>query len=59
MEPDSPYLYRLVTKLRLAKDGRIIESIAQNIGFREIVLDPDSGLVVNGRNEVEWFVRAP
>ena len=47
--PDSPYLYRLVTKLRLAKDGRIIESIAQNIGFREIVLDPDSGLVVNGR----------
>jgi len=47
--PDSPYLYRLVTKLRLVEDGRIVETVAQNIGFREIVLDPDNGLIVNGQ----------
>jgi len=47
--PDSPYLYRLVTKLRLVDDGRIMEAVAQNIGFREIVLDPDNGLMVNGK----------
>jgi len=47
--PDQPNLYRLVTKLRQVQDGHVVESITQNIGFREIILDPDNGLIVNGK----------
>ncbi|CAM3988226.1 DUF4982 domain-containing protein [Paenibacillus alkaliterrae] len=53
--PDEPNLYRLVTRLqRLASDPAEeprygdVETIAQHLGFRSIVLDPEQGLQVNG-----------
>jgi len=54
--PDEPYLYTLVTMMELVETGRernraaeCIECITQNIGFRTIVLDPEKGLLLNGK----------
>lgn len=54
--PDSPRLYRLVTEMRPIApeaDGggepEAFESIAQRFGFREAKLDPDRGLILNGK----------
>ncbi|MDN5316117.1 MAG: beta-galactosidase [Thermoanaerobacterium sp.] len=54
--PEEPNLYKLITDLYLIKadkDSREsiekIESISQNIGFRKIVLDPQQGLLLNGK----------
>ncbi|MCA0753568.1 DUF4982 domain-containing protein [Paenibacillus sp. N4] len=48
--PDHPELYRLVTELRKdSEDGDVIEADAQTIGFREIVLHPDRGFLLNGQ----------
>ncbi|MEZ0536627.1 glycoside hydrolase family 2 TIM barrel-domain containing protein [Caldicellulosiruptoraceae bacterium PP1] len=54
--PDEPNLYKLVTELYLIKEDvnsnqvlEKIEFITQNIGFRDIVLDPNKGLIVNGK----------
>lgn len=53
--PAQPHLYRLVTQLKVINEdqagrGRAkeVESIAQNIGFRELILHPDQGLLLNG-----------
>ena len=53
---DEPNLYQLITELDLEienKDGsrskKKLESIHQNIGFRQISLDPNEGLKLNGR----------
>ncbi|MGG1518658.1 glycoside hydrolase family 2 TIM barrel-domain containing protein [Paenibacillus oryzisoli] len=49
--PDEPNLYRLVTELRVAgADGEqvLVECIEQNVGFREVVLDPQTGFYLNG-----------
>ncbi|MNO32175.1 Evolved beta-galactosidase subunit alpha [compost metagenome] len=46
--PDEPELYRLVTTLALA-DGEELESVAYAVGFRRIELDPQEGLILNGR----------
>ncbi|NLY90542.1 MAG: DUF4982 domain-containing protein [Firmicutes bacterium] len=53
--PDQPYLYRLVTQLKVVREGQAgkdrkeeVESITQNVGFREIILHPDRGLLLNG-----------
>lgn len=48
---EQPNLYQLVTELRLTgngNDGHLIESITQNIGFREISMDPNDGFRLNG-----------
>lgn len=47
--PDEPRLYRLVTELRSAASGTLLQSAEQRIGFREIVLDAQEGLSLNGR----------
>ncbi|MDK2823698.1 MAG: beta-galactosidase [Clostridia bacterium] len=54
--PEEPNLYKLITELYLVKSDKDskesiekIEYIAQNIGFRKIILDPQQGLLVNGR----------
>jgi len=54
--PDEPNLYKLVTQMELVKkdcDGNetveCIECITQNIGFRAINMDPDKGLILNGK----------
>ncbi len=45
--PEDPHLYRLETEVsRLS--GDVVESVAQNLGFRELVFDPDRGLELNG-----------
>lgn len=53
--PEEPNLYQLETRLQLPKrddDGNeymeVLESISQNIGFREVVLDPEQGFLLNG-----------
>ncbi|WP_248928634.1 glycoside hydrolase family 2 TIM barrel-domain containing protein [Paenibacillus hamazuiensis] len=56
--PDEPNLYRLVTGLRLVsadadRDAVLeetpLETVTQNIGFREVMLDPEMGFSLNGR----------
>ena len=44
----SPYLYKLVTELRAA-DGRLVDRITQDFGIRQIRIDPEKGLILNGR----------
>jgi beta-galactosidase len=53
---DEPNLYKLITKLYIIKTDKNglkcieeIESISQNIGFRNIVLDSNEGIKVNGK----------
>ena len=48
---EEPNLYRLTTELFSHTDNREeeIESVTQNIGFRTIQLDPDKGLLLNGK----------
>jgi beta-galactosidase len=53
---DEPNLYQFITQLHLViKDKDVkqymkeIESITQNIGFRSIILDPQQGMLLNGR----------
>jgi beta-galactosidase len=47
--PDEPNLYQIVTTMLLVNQGgKEIESIIQNLGFRTIVLDPNSGFHING-----------
>jgi beta-galactosidase len=45
---ENPQLYQLITQLY--KDGELIESVAQNIGFRDVRMDPEQGLIVNGQH---------
>ncbi|MFD1177875.1 glycoside hydrolase family 2 TIM barrel-domain containing protein [Paenibacillus puldeungensis] len=54
--PDEPNLYQLITELHLAEPGQegqhsgeAVEVLSQNIGFRTIQLDPNQGLLLNGR----------
>ncbi|HHU61125.1 MAG TPA: DUF4982 domain-containing protein [Natronincola sp.] len=51
--PQEPNLYRLVTIMRHFREGEqlegeVIETKEQNIGFKDVRLYPDKGLLVNG-----------
>ena len=48
---DEPNLYQLTTRLCALLDGKsvVLETITQNIGFRDIVLQPNAGLFLNGQ----------
>ncbi len=48
---DEPNLYQLQTQLFVIANGHAveIESLSQNIGFRDIVMDPQQGLILNGK----------
>jgi beta-galactosidase len=43
----SPYLYRLVSELADAR-GTVLDRSEQNFGIRQIRIDPDKGLILNG-----------
>ena len=43
-----PYLYRVTVTLRRA--GRVLDSVTQPLGLREIRVDADRGLFLNGRH---------
>lgn len=45
---DAPYLYKLETSLIV--DGICYDRYVQNIGFKEIAFDQDSGLFLNGKH---------
>lgn len=46
---DEPQLYQMTTQLKSVEaDSNILETITQHIGFREITLDPQQGLQLNG-----------
>lgn len=47
---DEPHLYRIRTRLAEPVSGEAVEVIEQNLGFREIVMDPEKGLFLNGRS---------
>lgn len=48
---DNPNLYKLVTELKLIDGYNLtnIEHISKNIEFKEVIMDPDKGLILNGR----------
>jgi len=48
--PDEPNLYRIRTRLAEPVSGEAADVIEQNVGFRDIVMDPARGLIVNGRS---------
>ena len=48
--PEQPNLYRIRTRLADPVTGEAVEVIEQNLGFRDIVMDPARGLIVNGRS---------
>lgn len=43
---DEPYLYQLVTELKMA--GETAQKVTQNIGFRTVSMDPNDGFRLNG-----------
>ncbi len=47
--PDEPNLYQLVSELRVLSTDQVVESVTQNIGFRDIRLDPNQGMILNGK----------
>ena len=47
--PASPKLYQLRTTLKGAQNGECIETCLHNLGFKDIIFDPDLGLLVNGQ----------
>jgi len=48
---DEPNLYQLQTELSVIFDGELIkqETVFQNIGFKQVVMDPDKGFFLNGK----------
>ncbi len=44
---DEPNLYEL--KTTLSKGDVIYDEVTQNIGFKEVILSPDKGLILNGK----------
>ena len=48
-DPDKPRLYRLRTELVDGKTGQVLDRTWQNVGFKEAVLSPQEGLILNGR----------
>jgi beta-galactosidase len=49
--PEEPTLYKLVTNLKTAKEGRdvTLETVTHNVGFRSVEMDPQQGFQLNGR----------
>lgn len=47
--PDCPALYQLVTMLERHGDGELLDSITHHVGFKGVILDPQAGLIVNGK----------
>lgn len=45
--PDEPNLYTLTVSL--VKDGLVLDSLSETVGFRDIVMDADRGLLLNGK----------
>lgn len=45
---EEPVLYTLVTELK--KDGIVLDSVSQKIGFRELRFDTEQGLFLNGKH---------
>ena len=46
---EDPYLYHLISTLR-TPGGRVIDQIDQTTGLRDIRIDPEKGLFLNGRH---------
>ena len=49
---DKPNLYKIITILSLVGDEEKVEEIErikQNLGFKEVILDPDEGFILNGK----------
>ncbi len=44
---DTPALYTLTVSL--VKEGELLDSLSETVGFRDIVMDADKGLTLNGR----------
>jgi beta-galactosidase len=50
--PENPNLYQLVSKLYIdnpSQNNELIETVSQNIGFRNIEFNPEFGLKLNGK----------
>ena len=47
--PDTPNLYKITTELK-DNNGKVIETITQNLGFRHVCMDPNLGFIINDQN---------
>jgi beta-galactosidase len=45
---EDPYLYRLKSVIKDTR-GQVVDSLDQGFGVRQIHIDPDKGLILNGK----------
>jgi len=48
---NDPYLHKFIISIR-DTTGRLIDSLSQKIGFRDIKIDPDKGFFLNGKKYI-------
>nr|WP_294894378.1 glycoside hydrolase family 2 TIM barrel-domain containing protein [uncultured Pedobacter sp.] len=48
--PESPYLYRILSQLKDAKTGDLLDEISNPLGFRWFSFDADKGFFLNGEH---------
>lgn len=46
--PNTPYLYQVVTQIKDAKTGQILEESVESLGIRWFKFDPEKGFFLNG-----------
>ncbi|HET8828746.1 MAG TPA: glycoside hydrolase family 2 TIM barrel-domain containing protein, partial [Pelobium sp.] len=46
--PESPYLYRMISQVKDAKTGNLLDEISNPLGFRWFNFDADKGFFLNG-----------
>ena len=47
--PDSPYLYQVISQIKDAKTGDIIDESMHPLGVRWFKFDPQNGFFLNGK----------
>ena len=48
--PNSPYLYRIVSQIKDAKTGNLLDEVSNPLGFRWFSFDADKGFFLNGEH---------
>lgn len=48
--PTTPYLYRIVSQIRDAKTGVLLDEVSNSLGFRWFSFDADKGFFLNGEH---------
>ncbi|WP_234461899.1 glycoside hydrolase family 2 TIM barrel-domain containing protein [Pedobacter segetis] len=48
--PNSPYLYRIISQIKDAKTGALLDEVSNPLGFRWFSFDADKGFFLNGEH---------